>query len=94
MPPYLGVSTDNKFYIEIDEVTFQACPGIYSKDVRALFKFQKTPSQVVATTLFTNDIGRIYDICKIVLNPNPDPKQSYFIDLNDDKVLISTLDTN
>ena len=94
LPPYFGVTTDNNFYTEIDEVTFQACPGTFLKRCQSTLKISESSQPSCASALFTNDLGKIYDICKIILDPNPDPKQSYFINLNDDKVLISTLDTN
>ena len=94
LPPYFGVTTDNNFYTEIDEVTFQACPGTFLKRCQSTLKISESSQPSCASALFTNDLGNIYDFCKIVLDPNPDPKQSYFIDLNDDKVLICTLDTN
>ena len=94
LPPYLGVSTDNKFYIEIDDVTFQACPGTMLKRCQSTLKISESTQPSCASALFTNDLEKVYDICKIILDPEPNPKQSYFIDLQDDKVLISTLDTN
>ena len=81
-------------FILIDEVTFQACPGTFLKRCQSTLKISESSQRSCASALFINDLGKIYDICKIVLDPNEDPKQSYFIDLNDDKVLISTLDTN
>ena len=92
LPPYFGVTTDNNFYTEIDEVTFQVCPGTFLKRCQSTLKISESSQPSCASALFTNDLGKNYDICKIVLDPNPDPK--HFIDLNDDKVLISTLDTN
>ena len=90
LPKYLGVSDTSTFYTEIDETTFQSCKGFAFKTCESTLHIREMTDGSCASSLFLGNIDKIYDLCKISLDPEPNPKDAYFIDLQDDRVLITT----
>lgn len=94
LPSYLGVTRDNKFFVELDEVVFDSCPGTNFKQCSNFLRVFQTTEPTCSSALFMNNLDQVHAQCKISLFPDPSNKETYFIDLLDGRVLISTLDLN
>ena len=94
LPNYLGVTRDNKFFVELDQVDYDSCPGINFKQCSNFLRVFQNSEPTCSSALFMNRLDHIHEKCDISLYPNPSKKETYFIDLQDGRVLISTLDLN
>ena len=92
LPAYLGVTPDKKFFVELDQTTYEFCPGTLFKQCSHFLRVFRQTEPTCASALFMNNIDSIHEHCKISLFPNPKTPQTFFIDLEDDRVLVSTSD--
>ena len=92
LPSYLGVTRDNKFFVELDQVSFDSCPGSNFKQCSNFLRVFQSSEPTCTSALYMNRLDHVHKQCSISLYPNPDNKETYFIDLQDGRVLISTLD--
>ena len=94
LPSYLGVTRDNKFFVELDQVAFDSCPGTNFKQCSNFLRVFQNLEPTCASALYMNRLDHVHMQCSISLYPNPHDRETYFIDLQDGRVLISTLDLN
>ena len=94
LPSYLGVTRDNKFFVEVDQVAFDSCPGTNFKQCSIFLRVFQNLEPTCASALYMNRLDHVHMQCGISLYLNPHDTETYFIDLQDGRVLISTLDLN
>ena len=94
LPAYLGVTQDNKFFVELDQTTYNACPGNDFKTCSHFLTVFRNTQPTCSSALFMNNIDTIHELCRVTVFPNPPKHKTYFLDLDDDRVLVSTLDLN
>ena len=94
LPSYLGVTKDNKFFVELDQVVFDSCPGTNFKQCSNFLRVFQTTEPTCSSALFMNSLDQVHAQCEISFFPDPSNKETYFIDLQDGRVLISTVDLN
>ena len=92
LPAYLGVTQDNKFFVELDQAAFESCPGNNFKQCSNFLRVFRSSEPTCSSALFNHEIDNIHSQCKVSLYPYPSDQRTFFIDLQDDRVLISTLD--
>ena len=92
LPAYLGVSSDRKFFTELDQVTYQSCTGVNLKQCPSFLRIIEASYPTCSSALFLGNIQYIYDHCKVKLSINSNDRKSHVIDLGDNRVLVSTLD--
>ena len=90
LPLYLADTSDYKFFTELVEAAYQSCTGGYFKQCPSSLKIFQSPTLTCSSALFLNNIQFVYDRCEISLQIDANMNQTYVLDLDDDKILITT----
>ena len=92
LPDYLGIGQDKKFFTELDQITFDNCKGVTLRRCEVSLNLHSRDEITCASAIYFKDKNGIQSKCKVALYPNISSTETHVIDLDHERVFISTND--